>query len=36
MLGGTAAVAARLMVHADLHDDALKLLKELGFEGPGS
>jgi len=34
MLGSTAAVPARLMVHADLYDDALKLLKELGFEGP--
>jgi hypothetical protein len=36
MLGSTAAVPARLMVHADIHDDALKLLKELGFEGPES
>jgi Putative prokaryotic signal transducing protein len=36
MLGSTAAVPARLMVHADRYDDALKLLKELGFEGPES
>ena len=34
MLGSTAAVPARLMVHADVRDDALKLLGELGFEGP--
>jgi hypothetical protein len=34
MLGTTAAVPARLMVHADLRDEALKLLNELGFEGP--
>ncbi len=36
MLGSTAAVPARLMVHADTRDDALKLLDELGFEGPQS
>jgi hypothetical protein len=36
MLGSTAAVPARLMVHADVRDDALKLLGELGFEGPQS
>ncbi len=36
MLGSTAAVPARLMVHADARDDALKLLDELGFEGPQS
>ena len=34
MLGSTAAVPARLMVHADARGDALKLLDELGFEGP--
>jgi putative signal transducing protein len=36
MLGSTAAVPARLMVHADVRDDALKLLNDLGFEGPQS
>jgi hypothetical protein len=36
MLGSTAAVPSRLMVHADARDDALKLLGELGFEGPQS
>jgi Putative prokaryotic signal transducing protein len=36
MLGSTAAVPARLMVHADVRDDALKLLDDLGFEGPQS
>ena len=36
MLGSTAAVPARLMVHADHYDDAMKLLEELGFEGPQS
>jgi hypothetical protein len=36
MLGSTAAVPARLMVHADIRDDAMKLLNELGFEGPQS
>jgi hypothetical protein len=36
MLGSTAAVPARLMVHADLREDVLKLLSELGFEGPQS
>jgi Putative prokaryotic signal transducing protein len=36
MLGSTAAIPARLMVHADVRDDALKLLGELGFEGPQS
>ncbi len=36
LLGSTAAVPARLMVHADARDDALKLLDELGFEGPQS
>jgi hypothetical protein len=36
MLGTTAAVPARLMVHADAHDEVLKLLKELDFEGPES
>jgi hypothetical protein len=34
MLGSTAAVPARLMVHADARDEALRLLNELGFEGP--
>jgi len=36
MLGSTAAVPARLMVHADVREDALKLLNGLGFEGPES
>ncbi len=36
MLGTTAAVPARLMVHRDVHDDVMKLLGELGFEGPQS
>ena len=36
MLGSTAAVPARLMVHAGIRDDALKLLNELDFEGPQS
>ncbi len=36
MLGTTAAVPARLMVHADASDDALRLLADLGFEGPGT
>lgn len=36
MLGSTAAVPARLMVHADACEDALKVLDELGFEGPQS
>lgn len=36
MLGSTAAVPARLMVHADARDEALRLLNELGFEGPQS
>ena len=36
MLGTTAAVPARLMVHADMHDEVLELLKELDFEGPES
>jgi hypothetical protein len=36
MLGSTAAVPARLMVHADIREDALNLLNELGFEGPQS
>jgi hypothetical protein len=36
MLGSSAAVPARLMVPAALYDDVLKLLKELGFEGPES
>jgi hypothetical protein len=34
MLGSTAAIPARLMVHADTSDEALKLLADLGFEGP--
>jgi hypothetical protein len=34
MLGSTAAIPARLMVHADVSDEALKLLSDLGFEGP--
>lgn len=34
MLGTTAAIPARLMVHADVYDDVMKLLTELGFEGP--
>jgi len=34
MLGTTAAIPARLMVHADVRDDVLKLLDDLGFEGP--
>jgi len=34
MLGTTAAVPARLMVHRDSHDDVMKLLDDLGFEGP--
>lgn len=34
MLGTTAAIPARLMVHRDVHDDVMKLLGELGFEGP--
>lgn len=34
MLGTTAAVPARLMVHRDVYDDVMKLLDELGFEGP--
>ncbi len=34
MLGTTAAVPARLMVHADAREEALKLLTDLGFEGP--
>ena len=33
LLGSTPAVPARLMVHADDYDEALKLLKDLGFEG---
>jgi hypothetical protein len=36
MLGTTAAVPARLMVHADARDEVLELLKELDFEGPES
>ncbi len=36
ILGTTAAVPARLMVHADARDEVLKLLKELDFEGPES
>jgi hypothetical protein len=36
MLGTSAAVPARLMVHAGQSEDALELLKELGFEGPPS
>ena len=32
MLGSTAAVVARLMVHRDRADAARKSLKELGFE----
>lgn len=34
MLGTTAAVPARLMVHRDVYDDVMELLDELGFEGP--
>ncbi len=34
MLGSTAAVPARLMVHAQAREEALKLLEDLGFEGP--
>jgi hypothetical protein len=36
MLGSTHGVPARLMVHADVRDDALKVLSDLGFEGPPS
>ncbi|HEY2106279.1 MAG TPA: DUF2007 domain-containing protein [Candidatus Binataceae bacterium] len=36
MLGTTAAVPARLMVHADARDEVMELLKELDFEGPES
>jgi hypothetical protein len=36
MLGSTAAVPARLMVHRDAHEDVMKLLDDLGFEGPES
>ncbi len=32
MLGSTAAVTARLMVHADAAEEARRRLKELGFE----
>ena len=32
MLGSTAAVPSRLMVHADRAEEALERLKELGFE----
>jgi hypothetical protein len=32
MLGTTAAVPARLMVHADAAEEARKRLKDLGFE----
>jgi Putative prokaryotic signal transducing protein len=34
MLGTSAAVPARLMVHAEQSDDAFQILKDLGFEGP--
>jgi hypothetical protein len=34
LLGTTAAVPARLMVHADVRDEVMELLKELDFEGP--
>jgi Putative prokaryotic signal transducing protein len=33
MLGSTAAVEARLMVHADRADEARERLRELGFIG---
>jgi hypothetical protein len=36
MLGSTAAVPSRLMVHADVCEDARKLLNDLGFESPQS
>ncbi len=32
MLGSTAAVPARLMVHAEYAQEAREILKELGFE----
>jgi Putative prokaryotic signal transducing protein len=32
MLGTTAAIPSRLMVHADAAEEARKRLKELGFE----